>query len=155
MDDGGINTYCKGFQLFVNRDITKKEFVSLCDNLQIQFNKYYNTDEYSFRPECITEGGIVFNNFNDRNKYKTMRLYYTDKDNITISSLYGYINSNIKEEWKDSDDVLIKKDNYLDSCLKSFRNAPKWTNEELLIFRELFESIGLSVKKVPKKKDLK
>lgn len=94
-----INANCVGFQLFSDKDITKKEFVSLCDNLQIIFNEHYNTTDYSFSPECISEGGIIFNNFNDKDKYKSMRLFYTDKRNIMrLDDLYGYINPNIKDE---------------------------------------------------------
>jgi len=54
--------------------ITKKEFIELCILLSNEFNNYYNTNEYVFTPEAISEGGILFKNFNDGNKYKTMIL---------------------------------------------------------------------------------
>ena len=60
----------------------KKKIIELCNNLQNEFNNYYNTDDYSFSPERITEGGIVFNNFNNNiNTYKSMRIYFVEKSN--------------------------------------------------------------------------
>lgn len=83
MNNEHINTYCSGFQLVALKYVTKKKFIMLCYDLQNEFNNYYNVNEYSFSPECISEGGIVFNNFNDNiNGYKTMRIFFTDKDII-------------------------------------------------------------------------
>ena len=79
MNNEHINTYCNGFQLVAIKNISKKEFIELCNDLQNEFNNYYSTNDYSFSPECITEGGIVFNNFNgDINGYKTIRIYFTE-----------------------------------------------------------------------------
>ena len=157
MNNNEINTCCSGFQLLSKKDITKKEFVELCNNLQNEFNKYYNTNDYSFSPECISEGGIIFDNFNTYNNgYKTMRIYFTDKKNICREkSLYGFINKNIKDEWINDDSILIEKNKYLGTYLKSYRNALEWTNEELQIFKKCFENIELIIKKTPTKKELK
>lgn len=151
-----LNTYCNGFQLQSTKDISKKEFVELCNNLQTKFNEYYNTTKYIFSPECITEGGIVFNNFNTRYEYKSMRMYFTNKqNNCRIASLYGFINTNIKEEWVNDENILINNNAYIGTYLKSFDDAPKWTNDELRIFKECFENVGLYIVKLPSKKNLK
>ncbi len=157
MKNEEVNTYCSGFQLISQKNITKKEFVELCNDLQIEFNNYYNTNDYSFSPECISEGGIIFNNFENRSEgYKTMRIYFTDKDNsCRLNSLYDTINRNIKQEWIKDENILINKNVYLGTYLKSFRNAPPWTNDELKIFIKCFNNIGLVIKKLPTKKDLK
>jgi hypothetical protein len=164
MNENEINTYCSGFILKSIKDISKKEFVELCYNLQYKFNIYYNTNEYSFSPECITEGGIVFNNFNNETKYKTMRMYFTnEKDGTRIKNLYGFINNDIKEEWKNDikeewkndENILINNNVYIGTYLKSFRDAPKYTSDELKIFIECFENIGLYIEKLPTKKELK
>jgi len=156
MNECEINTYCSGFILKSIKNISKKEFVLLCHNLQYKFNNYYNTNEYSFSPECITEGGIVFNNFNNETKYKTMRMYFTDEKGWTrIKNLYGFINNDIKEEWKNDENILINNNVYIGTYLKSFRDAPKYTNNELKIFKECFENIGLYIEKLPTKKELK
>ena len=39
--------------------------------------------------------------------------------------------------------------------VKSFRNASKWTNDELKIFKKCFDDIGLIIYKLPTKKVLK
>jgi len=141
--------------LIAIKNISKKEFVELCNDLQKEFNNFYDENDYSFSPECITEGGIVFNNFNgDINGYKTMRIYFTYKFGGK-KKLYGYINNNIKDEWINDESILIDKDKYLGTYLKSFRNAPEWTNDELKIFEKCFNNIGLIINKLPLKKDLK
>lgn len=152
MNNEHINTYCNGFQLVAIKNISKKEFVKLCNDLQKEFNDYYVSNDYSFSPECITEGGIVFNNFNEVYKYKTMRIFFSDKDTI---KLYGFINENIKDVWINDESVLIDKDKYLGTYLKSFYNAPQWTNNELKIFEKCFNNIGLIINKLPTKKELK
>ncbi len=147
-----ISTYCRGYSLKAYKNITKQDFIELLNNLQKRFNELYNTTDYSFSPEPITEGGIVFNNLD----YKTMRLYFTDKNvSVVENNLYGWINENVKEEWKSNEDILIKLNSYLGTTLKSFHSAPQWTNNELVIFIECFYDIGLSLYKTPKKKTLK
>lgn len=72
-----------------------------------------------------------------------------------IENLYGYINDNIKDEWINDESILIDKDEYLGTFLKSFYNAPQWTNHELKMFEKCFNKIGLIIKKIPTKKELK
>ncbi len=55
MNNEHINTYCNGFELIAIKNISKKEFVELCNNLQKEFNIFYGKNDYSFSPECITE----------------------------------------------------------------------------------------------------
>jgi hypothetical protein len=146
---------CEGFILEAVKNISKKEFIELCNNLQNEFNNYYNTDEYSFRPECITEGGIVFNNFNNFdnniNTYKSMRIYFVEKSNTSSrkKNLYGWINNNIADEWISDESILINKDEYIRTYTKCI-NAPKWDKYELTIFKKCFENIGLFIVKIQK-----
>lgn len=151
-----INTLCNGFTLVAYKNITKKQFVQMLNNLQKKFNDHYDTDEYNFSPELISEGGIVFDNFNDKNKYKTMRLYFIDnKSKCQTESLYGTISTNTKEKWKTIENILIKKDQYLGTFLKSFRDAPGWTADELKIFIDCFDKMGLMIDTIPTTKELK
>lgn len=155
MEEVVHNTYCTGFQLEASRDISYSEFVGLCVDLEVKFNKYYNTDDYSFSPECITEGGIVFDNFNDEPGYKTMRLYPINHHGGGSGNLYGWIDPNIKYKWASDQGILIEKGKFLGTTLKSFRNVPEWTNAELKIFLECFSSVGLVLKELPKKSILR
>jgi len=151
-----INTYCKGLTLVSERDISKKGFVQMLLNMQERFNDHYKTNDYSFNPERISEGGIVFNNFNNKEKYKTMRLYFLDKQHGNcVKSLYGRITDDTKDEWKENNEILVGKNLYLGTFLKSFRDAPKWTNDELKIFIQCFNDAGLTIYKIPTKRELK
>lgn len=150
-----INTYCGGYQLLAKKNVSKKVFVELCDNLATEFNNYYKTKDYSFSPECISEGGIIFNNFNEhRNAYKSMRIFFYDTKSGYLP-LYGFISTHEKEKWIDDDGILIEKNKKLQTTLKSFYNAPPWTNIELKIFLKCFENAGLFLSKKPNKKELK
>jgi hypothetical protein len=152
MEDNYINTYIGGFILLAFKDITKNDMFELCNNLGNRFNSYYNINNYSFSPECITEGGIVFDNFNKIDCYKTMRLYPSDKKGNRIRNLYGIIHDNIKEDWVNNTDILIYKNEYINTFLKSFKGAPEWTNEELKIFIDCFQNIDIYIYKLPTKK---
>ena len=156
MCDNKLNN-CEGFILEAVKNISKKEFIELCNNLQNEFNNYYNTYDYSFRPECISEGGIVFNNFNnfnnDINTYKSMRTYFVEKNGSHTfcgkKKLYGWINNNIADEWIIDESILINKGEYIGTYTKC-SNAPKWDKYELTIFKKCFENIGLFIVKLKK-----
>ena len=147
-----INTNCKGFTIKAFKNITKKEFIELCNNLAHTFNNYYKRTEYSFRPECITEGGIEFDNFHRPNK-KTMRMRFIDYENNRMFRgdfrLYGWIFDNIKKVWINDETILINKNEYIDTHLKSFGDAPKWIIQELEIFKDCFQKIGLKIINLP------
>lgn len=136
-----FNTYCDSYQLFSMKNITKKEFIQLLNDLSIEFNNYYNTNNYSFSPETLLNGGIIFNNYK---QYKLMQMYFINGCNNT-SPLYGWMDDNIKNKWITSDEILIKKDKHIYTNLISFCNTPKWTNQELQIFIKCFEHIGLII----------
>ena len=46
-----MNTYTHGYNLFLNRDITKDDLVNICRDLNNQFEQ-----KYIFEPEPITDG---------------------------------------------------------------------------------------------------
>jgi len=81
-----MSTYTRGFHLKTKKIITKNDIITMC-NLLNSKNEYSNLCE--FKPEGITEGGIVFNfkdNF-DTNWYKSMRLRVYDVE--CVSSIGG------------------------------------------------------------------
>lgn len=146
-------TYTYGYSLLSTKVIQKKDFVLLCELLATEFNKYYNTNTYSFEPEAISEGGIVFGNFrgdNNNPKFKTMRLH-----TITELGKYGWINKNVMEEWKNSEDILCNNNQKIGTTLKAFYGAPLWTINELKMFEKCFNIIGWKiVSSYPTKEDL-
>ena len=159
MNDLKINTYTDGYKLKTTRDVTKREFILLCNMLGDKFNEHYNTTEYVFAPEPVVEGGIIFSNFNtpDVAYKKTMRLFPEtfSPNSYDKGSLYGFIYPNVKETWIYDNSKLIEAGTTLGTCLKSFHNAPAWTKYELMIFKECFSDFGVVITKVPTKTSLK
>lgn len=148
-----IHTYTEGPFFVSSCDITKKNFIKMLDDLAEKFNDHYETDEYRFSPEEISEGGIVFDNFHDKENYKTMRLYFVDTNLKSREKLYGWITENVKTDWADSDEILIPKNKYLGTFLKTFRNAPPWNSDDLKIFMKCFHEYGIKIKSLPHRKD--
>ena len=130
-----INTYTKGYDLFFTRDITKCDMINICNDLTEKFD-----NKYIFEPEPITDGFIYIKNL----KYKCMRL---------SCFRAPWVNENVMEEWKDNNDIFVKKTtddkfngkrktyrdtrigangrNHYSTCLKAFYDAPPWTINEL------------------------
>ena len=156
MNNHQLTTYTSGFILTSMRVITKSDFYNICKLLKSEFNAYYNTTEYEFEPEPITEGGIIFkkmpNMINSLNPsktlYKSMRIY------ISMLGKYGFITENSLSEWENNQDILCGEKLKLDTYLKSFHGAPLWTIDELKIFKMCFEQHGFKCGKLPKKSDL-
>jgi hypothetical protein len=142
-----INTYTRGFDIFITRDITKADMVNICNELTEKFD-----NKYQFEPEPITDGFLYIKNL----KYKCMRL---------SCSHAPWVNSNVMEEWKDNNDIFVKKttddnfkgrrksyydtkkgvygSNYYGTCLKSLYDAPAWTYDELKTIKEVLEKYDM------------
>ena len=130
-----INTYCKGYDLFFTRNITKGDMVNICNELTDKFDS-----KYIFEPEPMSDGFIYIKNI----KYKCMRL---------PSFRTPTIDATVMKDWKDSKEIFVEKTtddkfngkrktysstrigvngyNYYCTCLKSFHDAPPWTIDEL------------------------
>lgn len=142
------STYTPGYNLRTTQPLTKQKLVQLCHALAQAFNTYYQTDEFSFEPEPITEGGIVFTNY--KSVYKTMRIFPTKK-----FSLYGWLPSNVMQAWQNDTEVLLEAQSEMGTYLKSFHGAPLWTHEDLKLFEQCFNEFGIQVSgKYPTKKSL-
>lgn len=142
-------TYTHGFDLKSQKDITTNDFARLCYSL----NKKFGVG-YEFRPEPISEGGIIMKNFpNKKDKmYKTMRIYI----NRNHSDDYPIIEDDTLEKWEKEEGVkLISSNRRIGTFLKAFHGAPSWTLDELRLFKECFEEIGLiKTGRFPTKKSL-
>lgn len=146
-----MRTYTYGLTLKTERIITKDDIITMCKLLNSK-DKYSNLCE--FQPEAISEGGIVFKFNNLDNKwYKSVRLcvgWYPSKGNWYL------INDNCLSEWSGNNDIIFDKNNEFTLFLKSFHGAPLFTIEELEIWEECFNQIGIvNVGKYLSKKSLK
>ena len=136
-----VNTYTYGYDLFFTRNITKGDMVNICNDLTKEFD-----NKYIFEPEPMRDGFIYIKDI----KYKCMRL---------SCFRAPWVNENVMEEWKDNNDIFLKKTtddkfngrrksyrdtrtgahgrNYYSTILKSFYDAPPWTIEELTKIKDV------------------
>jgi len=143
-----LNTYSYGYDLFFTRNITKGDMVNICNDLTNLFNNIY-----VFEPEPIRDGFIYIKNL----KYKSMRLSCFQAP---------WINENVMEEWKDNNDIFVKKTtddkfngkrktysdtrigahgrNHYSTFLKAFYDAPPWTIDELTRIKEVLANYDIS-----------
>jgi len=143
-----LTTYTPGFSLKSTKTITKNDIIKICRYLD-------NQPEYkgncTFRPEPITEGGIVFKFKNHPEWYKSIRLCVTYAED----GRWDIISKNVMKEWKDNDDMVLPSQRKITLYLKSFNCAPVFTIEELHIFERAFQRIGLvKVGPYPSKRNL-
>jgi hypothetical protein len=151
-----FRTNTRGLTLETTKGITKNDIINMCDLLN-------NKEEYSnlckFQPEAITEGGIKFNfkvpGFDEIAKkqwYKSVR-FYTQRPSGTW---YGIDNNTCVSDWTGSDDIIFNKKSKFTMFLKSHYGSPLFTQEELKIWEECFNKIGIiKVGRYPAKKHLK
>lgn len=140
-----MRTYCGGYRLKTSRTITTLDILQLCQDLRDTFNATYNSTEYEFEPEGISEGGIVFRSL-PGNQYKTMRL------GIYQCGKWPWVNI---QKWKDDPITILQADVEVQTFLKAFDDAPLWTLQELKLFEQCFAKIGLQrVGAYPKKSSL-
>lgn len=139
-----------GLTLKTEKIITKNDIINMCNLLN-------NKDEYSnlceFEPEGISEGGILFK-FKDSNKkwYKSVRLCV---NNGYSKGKWYWVSDNYLPEWSESNDIIFNKNEQFTIYLKSFYGAPLFTIEELKIWEECFNQIGITkIGKYPTKKSL-
>jgi hypothetical protein len=139
MDRKDMATYHSGFEYKVTTPITKQVFVGLIDELTEAFGA-----GWKFVTEPITEGGIEITNWPGKlpKHYKTLRLLRRDWPTIT---------PNWREEWCSSSDVLLDvtptKDSWNGTFLKAFHGAPAWSQKEIDMFIQVFESHGMIIRK--------
>ena len=151
-----VRTYTQGFNILSEKNITTKDISKLCRRLTEEFNKMFNSNEFKFEPEPITEGGIIMVNFpnKDDEMYKTIRIQLGFMNN---RDKWPWIQNEMIEKWEsEPESKIITKDEIISTFLKAFHGAPVWTIEELEIFENCFSEIGLKRKgKYPSKKSLK
>ncbi len=146
-------TLKSGFRIKTAADITSTMMVSVIDHLHVAFGP-----GYSFVPEDITEGGIMFADWPGRKdgEYKTLRIQLYQSD---VS--WPWISSTTLDEWRTGPDVTLYAkgpDKFLagGTFLKAFHGAPCWTIAELRRFRDAFMHAGISCpKKLPTSNSLK
>ena len=70
---------------------------------------------------------------------------------------YPYVNEQtVLDEWRNDDTPLwkTKKGFYMETWLKAFHHAPRWTRNELETFAEVLDAKGMKVYKYPALSDV-
>jgi hypothetical protein len=138
------STYVPGFEIKSVKRISKKDIITFC-NLLNDREEYYNL--CTFKPEPISNGGIEYI-FKDKSLgwYKTVRL--------NVAS-WPWITENVIDEWSGSNDLILPANIVCCTFLKSFHGAPVFTIDELKLWEECFNYIGIQkYGKYPGKKSL-
>lgn len=139
-------TYTSGYVLRVKRDVTMADMWETCAMLATVFG-----DGYEFRPEPITEGGIMCTNWPGKetapSAYKTMRLRNLNGVHC-LTKWPRFDPAQAEETWKNNTGPLYAKDSVVSTFLKAFEGAPKWTVDELEKFALcLHTCCGLEVRR--------
>jgi hypothetical protein len=91
--------------------------------------------------------------FRDINYHKvsTKFLKKRNLDHLVGNDFSWYIiPPNVMELWENDNDVILEKGLSITTCLKAFRGAAVFTENELKVFGECVEKIGLKVdSKIP------
>lgn len=160
-----LRTYTSGPSFKATGSITSKTIVSLIDALKRAFG-----EDYDFAPEAITEGGIVFTRWPNKEPrhYKTLRFrvehtfgrwptIIRDRDN----QIESWRNSEERVIWKSTTDDALNRKRPRETqpsggtFLKALLGAPCWTPQELELFKRAFEEVGLKFGRMPAAKHLR
>jgi len=171
-----MSTYTGGFHVRCTSDVTRGQFIHMCEIIAAKLNTSRTADaagvsdaagitsavggeamvvdRIGLTPEPITEGGIQFvgarycgpwtlgRRQDDVAGYKTMRFHMNGVK-------WPWITPDAHNEWVNSEKILYPAGTEGDTFLKAFNKAPVWTLEELHIFKEVFESFGIEVSRIP------
>jgi hypothetical protein len=129
---GHMRTYCFGYHLKLNQDVTFGCIRRVCASLNVAFGP-----GHEFVPEAITEGGIKWVNWPGKTEgmYKTMR-FQTEVN--AYPAMHDPDGTNVADEYVAY--PKVSKVTKLATVLKAFGDAPMWTMKELRVFAASLES---------------
>jgi len=179
------HTYTNGFYLTAVKPITKGDIVQLCKDLSsrheatglkfepepiteggivYKFPDNSPHDEYKSIRMYFSTPSIKHNkNFI---QFAHMDAYNVSQKHLKKLGIEHLVNKkknfdwpsvtkNVMEEWETNNDVILEAGLSIGTYLKAFHGAPAFTEDELKIFGECSEKIGLKVdSKYPKNKEL-
>lgn len=147
-----LDTYHRGPDLWIYKDITKSDFVKICDKMDCF-------------PEGICKKGF---RYNIREGYKTIRLDQFNGSNVVLNGLievklgfnsegekWPWVDENTLLKWRNNSDILIYKNQKINTTLKAFYGAKPFTVDELECWEEVLSKFGIVCKKMPTAKYLK
>ena len=149
-------TYTNGPLLYFNKDLSKKDYIEICNKLNHQFEETFQNKEYVFQPEPVSEGGLEMVKFPGKKEsmYKSLRHPLRTKEHDEPEYKSQIITQNVMTEWLNDETIIIHQGLYSDTTLKAFYGAPIWTLEEIKIICNVLSDYGVHSSELPKKEDL-
>ncbi len=121
------------FKIQFTKNITRSQFIVMCNKLTEKIG-----NGFKIRPDLISEGGFIFSKdgFSIDKAYKAMRFYF--------GCDYPYIRTDVMIDWINDNTILIPISNNPQAYVGIISNyiAPKWTTEEIEIFKQVFIEYG-------------
>jgi hypothetical protein len=179
------HTYTNGFYLTAVKPITKGDMVQLCKDLDsrheatgLKFQpeaiteggivykfpdnsphgEYKTIRMYFNRPAIKRNKSFIRFDHMYAHRVSQKHLQKLGVDNLVNKNNHfnwPYVPVNVMEEWENNNDVILEAGLSIGTYLKAFHGAPVFTEDELKLFGECSEKIGLPVdSKYPKKKEL-
>jgi hypothetical protein len=179
------HTYTNGFYLTAVKPITKGDMVQLCKDLSsrheatgLKFQpeaiteggivykfpdnsphgEYKTIRMYFNRPTIKRNKSFILFDHLDAYRVSQKHLQKLGVDHLVNKNKHFHwpcVPVNVMEEWENNNDVILEAGLSIGTYLKAFHGAPVFTEDELKLFGECSEKIGLEVdSKYPKKKDL-
>lgn len=141
-----IRTFCPGPKLVITKNITKKDFIQMCNMM-------------GCKPETLSEGGMrcihTFGlkslRFHLENSFLkgtciSLKVHERDKwpsvDDFTMT------------DWAENNSVLIHGNQEFGTTLKSFMNAHAFTHSELCQWETVFNRFGILCVNIPNQDQL-
>jgi hypothetical protein len=144
-----------GFKVNTEKDITKDDIITICKLLN-SIDQYSNSCE--FVPAPTRRGGILYKFKHNQNKENDDKWYKAVRFGINYTANPGkwyWVNQNVMSEWSGNDDIIFNRDDKFSIDLMIYNGAPKFTLDELKMWEECFNEIGIvRVGKYPSKKSL-
>lgn len=130
-----INTYKNLRTIYAARDITKHDIAFTCLQIQTAYREKELDTTIEFKPEPITEGGIVFV-FDKPNMYKCIRFQHNGR-------FWPCVND---ENWLHDTTSIFPTGTKINLFLKAFYDAPSWSKAEIDIFLKALSNNGFVTK---------
>ena len=142
-------TYTPGFKFIVTKDFTRRDYINLCSDLELNLSIKYN-ELINVKPEPIAEGGIRIYHGDG---YKSIRhRLHSPYYNKSVLS-WPNIGEHVVEEWSENDKIIFPERSESKTFLKAF-DSPLWTKEDLTLIGDCMNRKGIYTYDFPNSFDL-
>ena len=146
------STYCDGPVLTCTKDVTKAQIVTLCTALTDRLRKQLKDETLVIKPEPVSEGGFYYTG--GMYQRGTGKSYGYKSFQIQHNQWWILQAREVETTWPTSNQPVFLNGQIMQTKLKALYDAPAWTDEELAVFNEEMQRIGLVCSNIPTKDTL-